>query len=137
MYAPRFSERRCAWVVLALIACVGGAGSAGCGGTRATLANPDKARAALRTALDHWHAGHDYQSLAQGDPAIIFNDHDCKAGSQLLAYKLQGDEIFGNSLRCPVSLSLRTREGKTREKKIAYLVDTDPRIVIVREDLGG
>src|SRR5436190_21599756 len=115
MYAPCFSERRCAWLGWALIACVG---AAGCGGTRATPANPAKARDALRTALDHWHTGHDYQSLAQGDPAIIFNDHDCKAGSQLLAYKLEADEVYGNSLRCPASLSLRTKEGKTLEKKI-------------------
>lgn len=110
-------------------------GLGGCGGTRATPADADQARAAVRTALEAWKAD-SLDKLAKVE-GIVFNDHDCRAGRRLVEYKIEADDRFGNSVRCRAVLSLRDRDGKTLEKRIAYLVDTSPTIVIVREDLGA
>jgi hypothetical protein len=109
---------------------------AGCGGSGATPADADTARSALQTALEAWK-NDSLERLARAAQPIIFNDHDVRAGRMLLDYKIHSDDRFGNAVRCPVVLSLRDKQGRTFEKRISYLVDTSPKIVIVREDLGS
>ncbi len=111
-------------------------GGPGCN-ARARQADADRARAALRTALDAWKRGDNLDALQQLDPPIYFNDHDVRAGSRLLDFKINSeDDYFGNSLRCAVELSLKDAAGKTRQKTIKYLIDTGKATVIAREDLG-
>lgn len=106
--------------------------AAGCGNSLPPQADPDQARAALRAALDAWQKGESAESLARGVPPVYFNDPKCGAGVQLLGYKLDdGHGFHGQSVRLPVVLSLKQKDGTTKDRKTAYLVDTSPAVVIV------
>lgn len=106
----------------------------GCGGSSLPPeADPDQARAALETALATWQKGDSTQALAKGGSPIYFNDPKCR-GMKLLSYKIEeGNAFHGQSVRIVSFLSLKSKDGNTKEKKFAYLVDTSPAIVIVPE----
>lgn len=119
----------CWGLILLLPAC------AGCGGASLPpLADADQARAMLRIALDTWQKGESVEALGQRSPPVYFNDPRPQAGVQLVAYKMDDTHGFhGQSVRQPVVLSLKAKDGTTRDRKTAYLIDTSPAIVIVPE----
>lgn len=106
-------------------------GVAGCAsGSLPPPADPDEARKTLATALDAWKAGGTAESLAGGRPPIYFND--LRSDQQLLAYAIaDGHEMYGQSVRLTVTLTLKMPDGSTKERKVTYLVDTAPALVIV------
>jgi hypothetical protein len=98
-------------------------------------ANRDRGREALRQALDAWQKGDSNESLHARQPPIYMNDTDWRAGSRLLSYELDGsDNYHGAQLRAEVKLALQDKSGNRTEKKVSYLIDTDPALVIVRGD---
>jgi len=108
----------------------------GCGKNFDDPVNPDKASTVLETALAAWKQGEGYGALQQRDPPIYFNEPEWKAGKKLLSFKTGKVELMGRQARCSVKLSLQDKEGKTIERQISYQIDTTPRVVIARENLG-
>lgn len=104
----------------------------GCGGgSLPPQANPDEARKTLAAALDAWKAGETAEALAARQPPVYFND--LKAEHRLLAYTIaDGHEVYGRSVRLSVTLSLKLPDGSTKERKVTYLIDTAPALVIVQ-----
>jgi hypothetical protein len=110
----------------------------GCAGghSRVSQADRERGREALRTGLEAWRNGRPAEDLAAGRTPIYFNDPRWTEGTVLTAYRLEeADEFHGFSLRCAAVLSLRDGHGSTAQKRVTYLIDTDPRIVIVPGDL--
>lgn len=117
--------RRAAWLLLlALVGCNRGSLPA--------PANADEAYAALRLGLEDWKAKKSGEGLSKHSPPIYFNDPRSKSDLTLVDYKLNDShEYFGQSVRIKVQLVLRTPDGVTKERNVAYLVDTSPSVVIV------
>jgi hypothetical protein len=109
---------------------------AGCGKALDDPVSTEKAGAVLETALDAWKQGAGYGELAQRKPPIFFREPEWEAGKKLLGFKAGKVELLGRQGRCSVVLSLQDRGGKVSEREISYLIDTVPRVVIVREGLG-
>jgi hypothetical protein len=62
-------------------------------------------------------------------------DEDWQSGHRLLRYRLADDEErAGVSLRCAVTLTVQDSHGRAAQKKVVYRVQTEPRLIIVRED---
>jgi hypothetical protein len=108
----------------------------GCGKTLDAPVDQDKAREVLQTALESWKQGESYGALGQRQPPIYFNEPGWEAGKKLVNYQAGQMELFGRQGRCSVKLFLQDKGGKAIERDISYLIDTTPRIVIVRENLG-
>ena len=115
-------------VLLALL------GVAGCGGRLPAPADPVRARATLQLALDAWKNGEQPETLKGRQPPVIAVDHDWRGGERLLNYQVENDELFGADLRCRVLLSVRAKNGATRQKKAVYSVGTGAALTVVRED---
>jgi hypothetical protein len=94
---------------------------------------PDKARAALRTALDAWKSGRKIETLAQDRPPIVAQDFDWMAGSTLVEYDVlsEGTPEDAN-LRVPVKLSLKDAKGQAKTKTVNYIVGTDRTLTVFR-----
>jgi hypothetical protein len=119
------------WLLLALLSFV----ALGCGQSRPQPADPDKANEALRAALDAWQNGDTPEGLKARQPPIYVNDADWFAGHRLTGYELNGDgKYYGAQFRCSVVLSLEPSKGKRSDKTVKYLIDTHPRVVIVRDE---
>jgi len=109
----------------------------GCG--RSKVDPPvDAGRAAevLQTALSSWKDGAAYGDLPRRNPPIYFNEREWEAGAKLLKFSAGKVDLMGRQGRCLVKLSLQTKDGKSIEREISYLIDTEPRVVITREGLG-
>lgn len=103
----------------------------GCGGTLPPRADADEARRVLAAALDAWKAGETAEALAARTPPVYFND--LKADQRLVSYTISdGHEMYGQSVRLSVTLTLSSPDGSTRERKVTYLIDTAPALVIVQ-----
>ena len=108
----------------------------GCGKSLHDPVDPDQASAVLQTALTAWKQGEDFDELQHRNPPIYFNEPEWKAGKKLLSFTAGKVAMMGRQARCSVKLSLRDRAGKVTEREISYQIDTTPRVVIARENLG-
>jgi hypothetical protein len=106
----------------------------GCRGYAPAPPNPERAREVLHLALDTWQKGDTQESLKQQKPSVVAIDPDWSSGARLLAYKAEGDDQIGGELRCQVALSVKTKDGKTVQKKAVYNVATGPVLTVVREE---
>lgn len=107
----------------------------GCsGGPRAAAVDPARARDALRAALDSWKKGEPIDSLKAGSPSIVAQDFDWMAGQRLVDYEVTGDGKDDNAnLRIPVTLTMRTPQGKEVRKSVSYVVGTSPTLTVFRD----
>jgi hypothetical protein len=106
----------------------------GCGGGLAPDSNPEDARTALEAALQAWKNGESPKDLESHNPALVMNDPDWRAGKTLLQYRMQSTgTMFGRQVRWEVQIKVKDRSGKTTERKANYIIDTIPRLVIVRD----
>jgi hypothetical protein len=90
----------------------------------------DEADKALRTALETWKSG---KSQADLEKAIIMNDDDWRTGKQLLDFKMEEGSLSGRQIRCRVRITLQDKANRKEERNAVYIIDTTPRIVIVRD----
>jgi hypothetical protein len=107
---------------------------AGCsvGPKLAAPVEPDKARAALRTALDAWKAGKPIGSLGEASPPIVAQDFDWLAGAKLDDYAVLDDQAADANLRVRVQLTVRPAQGAPAKKTVTYVVGTDPKLTVFR-----
>jgi hypothetical protein len=110
--------------------------SAGCGsGSLPSPADAGQAREALRSALSAWKKGEKTDALANLSPAIHVSDVDWHDGYRLEKFEVYPkDQQKGLSLRCFATLDLKHPRGETVQKVVAYMIDTQSVIAIVRED---
>jgi hypothetical protein len=109
----------------------------GCGGGQpvAPPVDPDRGRAVLREALDAWKGGKPHDSLAGQTPPIRVADEDWLTGLRLTSYQIDPkDQVTGDALRCPVTLSLKDKAGTAIKKRVSYNVTTSPSPSVIRQD---
>jgi hypothetical protein len=109
---------------------------AGCstGPKRAADVEPEKARDALRTALESWKKGDKPETLQQRSPAITVQDMDWESGLRLLSYELKDEgSAYDANLYCEVRLTLRTPQGAEAKKEVTYIVGTSPVLTVFRK----
>src|ERR1043166_4047521 len=100
-------------------------------------ADVDVADSALRTGLDAWKSGKTPDDLEKGQPSIIMNEDDWRGGKKLLDFKMEKGALSGRQVRCKVRIKLQAKDGKTTERDAFYIIDTTPRIVIVRDSFAS
>jgi hypothetical protein len=96
-------------------------------------ADPAAGGKALQDALGAWKDGKSPQDLEGQSPPIIMNEDAWRSGKRLLDFKVEENALVGRQVRSRVRIKLRDEGGKTRDEKAVYIVDTTPRIVIVRD----
>lgn len=117
------------WWTVALVAFV-----AGCGEPMPPSADPQRAEAALKTALDAWRRGDEPQALQAQTPPIHVSDTEWSNGAELKEYEIKSGQAAGLGWRCEVVLKVKDASGRTREHQASYRIDTDPAIVVVHEE---
>jgi hypothetical protein len=101
-------------------------------------ADADQAGPALKTALEAWKAGKSPEDLTKQDPSIIMNEGDWETGKRLLEFKMdEKGTLVGRQVRWQVQVKMQDKGGKTQERRVSYIIDTTPRIVIVRDIFGS
>jgi hypothetical protein len=120
----------------AICVSVASLGSAGCGGASLpSAADAGQAREALRSALKAWEKGEKPDALTKLSPPIHVSDVDWHDGYRLQKFEVYPkDQPKGLSLRCFATLDLKHPRGATVQKIVAYMIDTQSVIAIVRED---
>lgn len=107
--------------------------SVGCGPRKAAPVNVERAREAMKQALDAWKAGSKPDDMPKQSPAITVQDFDWMAGSRLVDYKLVDDgKAEDANLRIQVKLTMQDARGKSVQKTVAYVVGTDPVLTVFR-----
>jgi hypothetical protein len=97
-------------------------------------ADVDQAGPALRTALEAWKGGGSQDELASQNSPIIMNEDDWREGKRLLDYKLEGTgSMYRRQVVWWVQIKLQDKSGKTEDRRAKYVIDTTPRLVIVRD----
>lgn len=110
----------------------------GCRPTLAENVNPDEAGPLLRTALEAWKGGMTTADLADQKPSIIMNELDWSSGNRLLDFKMADTgSLDGRQVRWVVQLKLQDKNGKVSDRKATYIIDTIPRVVIVRDSFAS
>jgi hypothetical protein len=106
----------------------------GCGQRLAENVSPDEAGDALRNALGAWKEGKTPANLEGQQPSIIMNELDWSSGNRLLDFKMNdAGSLDGRQVRWVVQMKLQDKNGKVSDRKATYIIDTIPRIVIVRD----
>ncbi len=106
----------------------------GCGNRLPENVEADQAGKALRTALEAWKDGKSQAELEAQQPSIIMNEMDWSSGNRLLDFKMNdAGQLDGRQMRWVVQIKLQDKNGKVSERKANYVIDTIPRIVIVRD----
>jgi hypothetical protein len=106
----------------------------GCGKGPAENADVERAGPALRMALEAWKSGKSQQELADQDPSIIVNEDDWRVGKRLLHFEMEEKgSLSGRQVVWKVRIELEDKDGKKEDRKATYVIDTTPRLVIVRD----
>jgi hypothetical protein len=108
----------------------------GCGQELPPAVDVGDAGKQLDYVLAAWKDGKPHDSLAAGQPPVIFTEPLWKDGTKLVAYEVGEVTLHGRQGRCTAKLKLVGKDGKEYERSIGYQIDTVPRVVIVREALG-
>lgn len=118
---------------LVLFAMLGVCFLQGCSRTLDKAADADEGAKALQIALQAWKSGKLPEDLREAKPSIVMNEDEWRVGKRLLDFKVEEVALSGRQIRATVQIKLEDKSGKTRDQKAIYIVDTTPRIVIVRD----
>jgi hypothetical protein len=110
--------------------------ASGCGSGRTPeTADSEKARAALRAALESWKAGEKPEDLKKQSPPIHVKDADWDRGFRLVNFKADAEgRLAGYDMNYPVVLQLKSPKGAAVKKNAVYTVTTQPELVIARQE---
>jgi hypothetical protein len=109
----------------------------GCHRSLDSDADPAQADKVLQTALEAWKGGKSQADLEKGQPSIIMNEDDWRTGKRLLDFKMDKGALSGRQVRCRVHIKLQDKDDKAVERDAVYIIDTTPRIVIVRDSFAS
>jgi hypothetical protein len=97
-------------------------------------ADVDRAGPALQTALEAWKSGKSQQALADQVPPIIVNEDDWRMGKRLVHFEMEEKgSLSGRQVVWKVQIELEDKDGKKQALEATYVIDTTPRLVIVRD----
>jgi hypothetical protein len=66
------------------------------------------------------------------------NEDDWRTGKRLLDFKMDdAGSLSGRQARWRVQIKLQDTTGKTQERSAIYIIDTTPRVVIVRDTFAS
>jgi hypothetical protein len=99
-------------------------------------ADPAVADRALQIALVAWQSGKSPDDLEQESPPILMNEDDWRTGKRLLDFTMEKGALSGRQVRCRVRIKLQDRD-RTVDRDAVYIIDTTPRIVIVRDSFAS
>jgi hypothetical protein len=106
----------------------------GCGQGAMVMADLEQAGPALRTALEAWKGGESQEDLLGQNPSILMNEDDWRVGKRLLDFKMEDQgSLSGRQVVWRAQIKLQDKSGKTEDRKATYVIDTTPRLVIVRD----
>ncbi len=106
----------------------------GCGQRTVELSDLEQAGPALRTALEAWKGGKSQEDLANQNPSILMNEDDWRGGKRLLDFKMEDQgSLSGRQVVWRAQIKLQDKSGTTEDRKATYVIDTTPRLVIVRD----
>ena len=77
------------------------------------------------------------EDLEKEQPPILMNEDECRTGKRLLDFKMEEGSLAGRQVRWRVGIKLQDKDGKAAERKAVYIIDTTPRIVIVRDSFAS
>jgi hypothetical protein len=77
------------------------------------------------------------EELKNMTPIILMNEDDWRTGKRLLDFTVEDCSLSGRQIRSRVQLKLQDKDGKSVDQKATYIIDTTPRIVIVRDILSS
>ena|SRR5579871_864100 len=104
----------------------------GCGSQ--TPADIEQAGPALRSALDAWKAGWSQKDLENQNPSILMNEDDWREGRTLVDFQMEPNGVMhGRQVVWWAMIKTKDKKGKIEERRAKYVVDTTPRLVIVRD----
>ncbi len=107
---------------------------AGCGPRSLEPADLGQAGPALRTALEAWKDGKSQEDLANQKPSILMNEDDWRMGKRLLDFTMEEQgALSGRQVVWRAQIKFQDSSGKTEERRATYVIDTTPRLVIVRD----
>lgn len=110
----------------------------GCGQKLAENVDHDEARQALAAALEAWKLGKSNTDLKAQLPSIVMNEADWTSGGRLLDFNMnEAGTLDGRQIRWVVQIKVQDKAGKISDKKATYIIDTVPRIVIVRDTFAS
>jgi hypothetical protein len=109
----------------------------GCGRGLDKDADPEEGVKALHTALTAWKDGKAHAELEKMTPPIIMNEDDWRSGKRLLDFKVEESALSGRQVRCKARIKLGGKDGKALEQRAIYIIDTTPRLVIVRDTFSS
>jgi hypothetical protein len=116
---------------------IGAALASGCGDPAPLpmAGTPESSREVLVAGLAGWKAGKSLEELNSGSSAVQFVDDDMNGGVKLIDYKIEGEpKAHGTGYRYVVTLKTQGKDGKTRDKKVAYIAVSKPKPAVSRED---
>ncbi len=106
----------------------------GCNKGPQEAADLDRAGPALQAALEAWKEGKSQQELTNRTPSVVMNEDDWREGKKLMDYKMEETGMLqGRQIVWWVQLKLDRKLGKVEDRRAKYIIDTTPRIVIVRD----
>lgn len=126
-------KRLASFIVVAAVACL----SPGCGRTLDPAADQGLAEKALQTALEAWKSGRSQDDLQRGSPSILMNEDDWRTGKRLVDFRMEKPALNGRQVQCRVHITLQESDGKPVDRDAVYIIDTTPRIVIVRDTFAS
>jgi hypothetical protein len=109
----------------------------GCGRGLDKDADPEEGLKALHTALAAWKDGKPQAELEAMSPSIVVNDDDWRTGKRLLEFKVEESELSGRQVRCRARIKLAGKDGRAVQQRATYIIDTTPRLVIVRDTFAS
>ena len=65
------------------------------------------------------------------------NEDDWRLGKRLLEFKVEESSLAGRQVRCRVQIKLGNKTGTALEQRATYIIDTTPRLVIVRDTFAS
>ncbi len=97
--------------------------------------DPNRAATILTEALDAWKKGEAPAALADRSNPIHIADHEWSNGYKLIGFTAPGEaRVSGFDLTYPVVLELRGPRGKMIKKTAVYMVTTDPKSLVCRQE---
>lgn len=106
----------------------------GCsGGSAPAVADEDRARQTLDSALESWKKGEDVEAMKRASPAIVVVDPRWASGSKLTKFSVEGEgKPSGAERAFTVTLWLANPQGKESREQVVYKVGTDPILTVFR-----
>ena len=108
----------------------------GCSSSTAVpVSDIDSAKQLLNDSFMSWKSGRSVDDLRLADPPVYVAEDLWTSDFKLTEFSIDGDgEMYGTSVRLPVTLTGAGKNNAPVKRQFAYLVTTTPASTIARSD---